>query len=155
MAEPARSGERILRGIPVSPGVARGRIFVVSHDPIAAVPKQQLAEDEIPHQLKRLEQALVDTRHEIQDVQRLVNQGLGAEHASIFEAHMLVLDDPTLLDEVSRLITQQRLPAEYAFQQVADKFVRTLGAINDEYLRERVSDMRDVTGRVLNKLLGR
>ncbi len=155
MAEPARSGERILRGIPVSPGVARGRIFVLTHNPISSVPKTELTDEEIPHQLKRLEQALVDTRHEIQDVQRLVNQGLGSEHASIFEAHMMVLDDPTLMDEVSRLITQQRYPAEYAFQQVAEKFVRTLAAINDEYLRERVSDMRDVTGRVLNKLLGR
>ncbi len=155
MPEPARSGERILRGIPVSPGVARGRIFVLTHNPIAAVPKQELTEEEVPHQLKRLEQALVDTRHEIQEVQRLVNQGLGAEHASIFEAHMMVLDDPTLMDEVNRLITQQRMPAEYAFQQVAEKFVRTLAAIKDEYLRERVSDMRDVTGRVLNKLLGR
>ncbi|HKX61197.1 MAG TPA: phosphoenolpyruvate--protein phosphotransferase [Verrucomicrobiae bacterium] len=155
MSEAARSGEKILRGIPVSAGIARGRIFVLAHNSVAGVTRQELAEHEVPHQLKRLEQALVDTRHEIQEVQRLVNQGLGAEHASIFEAHMMVLDDPMLLDEVSRLITEQRVSAEYAFQQVADKFSRTLGAINDEYLRERVSDMRDVTGRVLNKLLGR
>ena len=155
MSEAARSGEKILRGIPVSAGIARGRIFVLAHNSVGGVTRQELAEHEVPHQLKRLEQALVDTRHEIQEVQRLVNQGLGAEHASIFEAHMMVLDDPTLLDEVSRLITEQRVSAEYAFQQVADKFSRTLGAINDEYLRERVSDMRDVTGRVLNKLLGR
>jgi phosphotransferase system enzyme I (PtsI) len=155
MSEAARSGEKILRGIPVSPGIARGRTFVLAHASTAGVTRQELAEHEVPHQLKRLEQALVDTRHEIQEVQRLVNQGLGAEHASIFEAHMMVLDDPTLLDEVNRLITEQRVSAEYAFQQVADKFSRTLGAINDEYLRERVSDMRDVTGRVLNKLLGR
>jgi len=155
MPESAKSGERILRGIPVSPGVARGRLLVLAHNTIGSVPKQELVDDEIPHQLKRLEQALLDTRREINDVQRLVNQGLGGEHASIFEAHMMVLDDPTLMDEVTRLITQQRLPAEYAFQQVAEKFVRTLSAIKDDYLRERVSDMRDVTGRVLNRLLGR
>jgi phosphotransferase system enzyme I (PtsI) len=155
MSEAARSGEKILRGIPVSPGIARGRTFVLAQASVSGITRQELAEHEVPHQLKRLEQALVDTRHEIQEVQRLVNQGLGAEHASIFEAHMMVLDDPTLLDEVSRLITEQHVSAEYAFQQVADKFSRTLGAINDEYLRERVSDMRDVSGRVLNKLLGR
>src|SRR6187455_1395379 len=109
MSEAARSGEKILRGIPVSAGIARGRLFVLAHNSVGGVTRQELAEHEVPHQLKRLEQALVDTRHEIQEVQRLVNQGLGAEHASIFEAHMMVLDDPTLLDEVSRLITEQRV----------------------------------------------
>jgi phosphoenolpyruvate-protein phosphotransferase (PTS system enzyme I) len=155
MPEPAGSAERILRGIPVSPGVARGRIFVLTRPQVSTIPRQELAESDVARQLARLEQALVDTRHEIQDVQRLVNQGLGAENASIFEAHMMILDDPTLLEEVNRLITENRVTAEYAFQQVSEKFVRTLSAINDDYLRERVSDMRDVTGRVLNKLLGR
>src|SRR6185436_10854379 len=102
-----------------------------------------------------LQQALIDTRREIQEVQRQVSQGLGAQVASIFDAHLLVLDDPMLLEEVTRLIIERRVTAEYAFQQTAEKFARTLGAIHDEYLRERATDMRDVTSRVLNHLLGR
>src|SRR6185295_3297953 len=95
------------------------------------------------------------TRREIQDVQRQVSQGLGSQDASIFDAHLLVLDDPMLLDEVTRLINEQHVTAEYAFKQTAEKFARTLARIHDEYLRERATDMRDVSSRVLNHLLGR
>ena len=124
-----------MRGIPVSPGVCRGRIVVLSRPQDYDLPHHVLAEEEVPHQLKRLEQALMDTRREIQEVQRQVSQGLGAHDASIFDAHLLVLDDPMLLDEVTRLIREQRFTAEFAFQQTAEKFARTLGAIADEYLR--------------------
>lgn len=155
MPHAAGTGEKVLRGIPVSPGVCRGRIVVLSRPQDFNLPRHVLAEAEAPGQLERLERALVSTRHEIKEVQRQVSAGLGAQDASIFDAHLLVLDDPMLLDEVTRLIRQQHYTAEYAFQQTAEKFARTLGAIDDEYLRERSTDMRDVTARVLNHLLGR
>src|SRR4249920_3271887 len=155
MPQTVGSGERVLRGIPVSTGVCRGRILVLSHPQNNVVPHHELPAADVPDQLQRLQQALINTRREIQEVQRQVSQGLGAQDASIFDAHLLVLDDPMLLDEVTRFIHERRVTAEYAFQQTAEKFARTLGAIHDEYLRERATDMRDVTSRVLNHLLGR
>ena len=155
MPHTAGSGERVLRGIPVSSGVCRGRIVVLSHPQNSTIPHHELPGADAPGQLKRLQQALLDTRREIQEVQRQVSQGLGPQEASIFDAHLLVLDDPMLLDEVTRCINERHVTAEYAFQQTAEKFARTLGAIHDEYLRERATDMRDVTSRVLNHLLGR
>src|SRR5438874_4875585 len=149
-----RTGERILRGIPVSPGVSRGKILVLSRPTEEVVLKQHVCEDEVPHQLRRLEQAIIDTRHEILEVQRQVSEGLGAADASIFDAHLLVLEDPTLIEEVSRIILEEKVSAEYAFQKVADKYARTLSSIDDEYLRDRAADMRDVTSRLLNKLMG-
>src|SRR5439155_26158083 len=100
------------------------------------------------------EQAIIETRRQILEVQRQVSQGLGAQDAAIFDAHLLVLEDPTLIEEVSRIILQDKVSAEYAFQQVAEKYAKTLSAIDDEYLRERAADMRDVTARLLNKLTG-
>ncbi len=149
------SGERVLRGIPVSPGVCRGRILVVSSAQDHELPRVELPASEIPSQLQRLERALLDTRHEIQQIQREVSERLGASDASIFEAHLHVLDDPMLLPEVKRCITEEHLTAEFAFKQTAEKFVRALAASRDEYLRERATDLRDVIGRVLNHLLGR
>src|SRR5678816_4357915 len=154
MVEAGRSGERILRGIPVSPGVSHGKILVLSRPSDETIVKQHVAEGEQTHQVHRLEQALVDTRHEILEVQRQVSEGLGAEDASIFDAHLLVLEDPTLIEEVSRIILEEKVTAEYAFKKVAEKYARTLSAIDDEYLRERASDMRDVTERILNNLTG-
>ena len=80
---------------------------------------------------------------------------MGAKDASIFDAHLLVLEDPMLIDEVTRLIQEQKLNAEFAFHQVAEKYGATLSSMDDEYLRERAADLRDVTARVLDNLLGR
>jgi len=155
MLEPGRSGEKIFRGIPVSPGVSRGKILVLGKSLDDKIPKHHLTEEQLPREAQRLEQALIETRRQILEVQRQVNRALGAEDATIFDAHLLVLEDPTLIEEVSRIIFQDKVSAEYAFQQVADKYARTLSAIDDEYLRERAADMRDVTARILNNLLGR
>src|SRR5205814_738761 len=94
------------------------------------------------------------TRHEILDVQRRVSTAMGAKEGSIFDAHLLVLEDRTLIDEVVRTINDEKVNAEFAFHKVAERYATTLAAIEDDYLRERASDMRDVTARVLNNLLG-
>src|SRR5439155_20908183 len=73
----------------------------------------------------------------------------------IFDGHLLVLEDPTLIDEVTRVIQEKKINAEHAFQQVAEKYAATLSSMDDEYLRERSTDMREVTARVLDNLLGR
>src|SRR6266568_5059051 len=155
MREPAQSGERIFRGIPVSPGVCRGRVLVFGKPADDLVPELHVTESELPEQVQRLEQALVETRRKILEVQRQVNQGVGAKDASIFDAHLLVLEDPTLIDAVNRVIAEEKVTAEFAFQKVADQYAKTLSAIDDEYLRERAADMRDVATRVLNHLMGR
>jgi phosphotransferase system enzyme I (PtsI) len=144
----------VLRGIPVSTGVCRGKVLVLGKNS-TAIPAHSITEAELPKEWERLEKALVQTRHQILEVQRRVSQAMGAEDAGIFDAHLLVLEDRTLIDEVTRLMGQQKINVEQAFHQVAEKYATTLEAIDDDYLRERGSDMRDVTARVLNNLLGR
>ncbi len=155
MADVAHDGEKVLRGIPVSAGVCRGKILVLDRPDDASIPRRELSEAELPGQLRRFEQALTETRHQILEVQGKVSQGMGAQDASIFDAHLLVLEDPTLIDEVTKFIHREKVTAEYAFHQVAEKYSATLAAIADEYLRERAADMRDVSERILQNLLGR
>src|SRR5262249_1700748 len=132
-------GERVLKGIPVSAGVCHGKVFVLRKTEVS-IPQVEVSESEVPKQVHRFEQALVATRQEILDVQKQVSSALGAKDASIFEAHLLVLEDPTLIEQVTNLIQQKKITAESAFHQFAEKYTATLAAIDDDYLRERAAD---------------
>lgn len=154
MPELPRTGEKILRGIPVSPGVCRGPLLVLS-EANKLVPRREVAPAGLAAERARLEGALVETRRQIQEVQRRVEKAMGAEDASIFDAHLLVLEDEILMEEVTRFLEQEKVNAEFAFHKVSERYSDTLAAIEDEYLRERAADLRDVTNRVLNNLMGR
>src|SRR5260221_14482970 len=104
MSEAGRSGERLFRGIPVSSGVSCGKILVLGRPRDDRVPERHVPEAELSHQTHRLEQALVETRHEIVEVQRQVTKGLATQEASISDAHVLALQDPTLIEKINRII---------------------------------------------------
>jgi phosphotransferase system enzyme I (PtsI) len=153
MKEPGQSGERIFKGIPVSAGVCRGKILVLEKRE-SPVPEYEVRDEDLAQQLHRFEQALVATRQQILEVQRQVSQALNANEAGIFDAHLLVLEDPTLIESVSAVVNTRKINIEAAFKEFADKYTATLSAIDDAYLRERAADMRDVTSRIMGNLLG-
>ncbi|MCX6883810.1 MAG: phosphoenolpyruvate--protein phosphotransferase [Verrucomicrobiota bacterium] len=153
MAGALRKGEQIFRGIAVSSGVCRGKILVLRRSR-PTVEMRPLVEDQPAQEVERLERALAETRQQILEIQRRVSEAMGAAEGNIFEAHLLVLEDRTLMEEVIRAIHDQKVNAEHAFHTVAERYATTLAAIEDEYLRERATDMRDVTNRVLNNLMG-
>ena len=154
MPAPLHKGEKVLHGIPVSPGIGRGRLLVLRKAE-TTVPHYPLPEEQVPAEIERLERALVDTRHQVVEVQRKVREVMGADEGGIFDAHLLVLEDRVLIDEVNRIIRREKVNAEHAYHAVAGKYAAALATVDDAYLRERVADMRDVTVRVLNNLLGR
>lgn len=153
MTDPGLSAERVFKGIPVSAGIAQGKVFVLSRAK-STVPKYDVPEAELPQQIQRLHQALVSTRQQIIEVQNKVSQALNAKDASIFDAHLLVLEDPTLVESVTALVNEKKINVEAAFQEFAEKYAATLATIDDAYLRERVADMRDVTARIMANLMG-
>src|SRR5437764_107119 len=116
MREHGKSGEKVFRGIPVSGGVCRGKLLLL-HKTEISIPKHELADSDIQKETERFEKSLLDTRRQILDVQRKVQEGVGAEHASIFDAHLLVLEDPILIEEVTRLIQKKKYNAEWAFHE--------------------------------------
>ena len=153
MAERLHTGETIIRGIPVSAGVSKGKILVldkVHH----TVEHRDIPETEVANEISRFQHALVQTREQLQDVQAQLTKSLGPGQASIFDAHLLVLEDPSLIDEVVRVIEQKKVNAEHAFHTVTERYSAALSKVEDEYLRERATDMRDVSARVLGHLLG-
>jgi phosphoenolpyruvate-protein phosphotransferase (PTS system enzyme I) len=146
------TGEKVFRGIGVSAGVCRGKIIVL-HRARHVIAHRELQENEIEPEVSRFQKSLVETRQQITDVQRRVIQNMGAKEGDIFEAHLLMLEDQMLVDEVIRAIREKKSNAEHAFHEVSERYVAALADVNDEYLRERADDMRDLTGRVLDNLL--
>jgi phosphotransferase system enzyme I (PtsI) len=145
-------GEKVFRGIAVSAGVCRGKI-VVLHRARHIITRYELDEKEIVEATKRFEQSLVKTRQQITEVQRRVIKSMSASEGDIFDAHLLMLEDRVLIEEVIRFIREQKANAEFAFHTVAERYVKVLEDADDNYLRERAADMRDLTNRVLDNLL--
>jgi len=154
MAEqPARSGARTYHGIAVSDGVAHARILRVGQAR-RQISRETIAPEAIESEIERLNRALLGTRHDIQKVRDQVSAAMGADEAGLFEAHLLVLEDSTLLNEVLRKIRTEHSCSEAAFNDVFEKYVSVLSSVDDAYLRERAADLRDVAGRVLDHLSG-
>ncbi len=145
-------GEKVFRGIAVSAGICRGKILVL-HRARHVIAKRELPDSEIEKEITRFEKALVQTRQQISEVQRKVVENMGTKEGDIFEAHLLMLEDRMLVDEVIRSIREQKVNAEHAFHAVAERYTAALAGVDDEYLRERAADMRDLTARVLDNLL--
>jgi phosphotransferase system enzyme I (PtsI) len=145
-------GEKVYRGIAVSAGVCRGKVVVLHHARHAIV-RRDLPDDSVPQEIKRFEHALVRTRQQITEVQRRVADTMSSSEADIFDAHLLMLEDRVLIEEVIKLIREQKINADFAFHTAADRYIAVLEAVEDEYLRERAADLRDLATRVLDNLL--
>jgi phosphotransferase system enzyme I (PtsI) len=145
-------GEKVYRGTAVSAGVCRGKVVVLHHTH-HLIAQRAVGDADISDEIKRFEQVLVKTRTQIKEVQRRVVSNMSAAEADIFDAHLLMLEDRVLIDEVIRLIREQKVNADFAFQQVSGRYVSVMESVEDEYLRERASDMKDLVARVLDNLL--
>ena len=99
-------GEKVFRGIAVSAGVCRGKV-VVLHRARHAIVKRELEPDAVPQEIKRFEHALVRTRQQITEIQRRVADTMSSSEADIFDAHLLMLEDRVLIEEVIKIIREQ------------------------------------------------
>ncbi len=146
---------RKLTGIPVSPGVAVGKAFVLHSEDFRPITKVRVSDDQIPREIARFEDALTRTRADILGIRKKLSQEIGREHSDIFTAHLLVLEDRTLIEDVLSTIKTKRVNAEYAFSSVVQKYFRAFSRVDDEYLKERVADIKDIARRLLENLIGK
>lgn len=153
MAVQRAKSEISLKGIGVSPGIAVCQAQLLSPHTDKAV-QRSIAADEIPGEIARFEEALIATHDQIKHIQKQVAEVLGDEHASIFDAHMLVVDDRTFIEDVIRTIKRELLNVEPVLQAVANRYADMLSKVEDSYLSERAADIRDVTKRILANLAG-
>src|SRR5881396_1366700 len=141
-------------GAGVSPGIARGKVHVV-RDELDEVARHRIAPSQVADEIARFETALIQTRMQILEMQQRIAESIGTKDAAIFDAHLLVVEDRTLIDEVLRKLETDLCNVEWIFQEVATRYAETLNKIDDPYLRERALDVQDVTKRVIRNLQGK
>ena len=145
--------EQILLGIAASPGIAHGQIYLLAEREIKvpkySVPKALMLEEE-----QRFDDAIVATRRQIQNIQDEIRGSIGEDEARIFDAHLLVLEDQALIGESIREMQTHGCNIENAVWRVGQRYIEAFDQIDDEYLRERASDIRDVMRRLLSNLTG-
>jgi len=145
--------EIVFKGIGVSPGIAVQQIQILSPETQFAV-QRSISPEEVPLEIARFEEALIATHHQIKLIQKQVAQVLGDEHASIFDAHVLVVDDRTFVEDVIRTVKNDLVNVEPVLQSVANRYADMLSRMEDSYLSERAADIRDVTKRIMANLAG-
>jgi phosphoenolpyruvate-protein phosphotransferase (PTS system enzyme I) len=155
VAHPPRTERPEIRwkGLGVSEGIAIGRVLRM-HDGTRYVYRTRLDATEIDRELRRFRAALRLARRQLTAIRERAAKDLGQDHAYVFDAHLLLLEDQKLLGEVEKQIFQERANAEWAVRVVGDHLMTMYSEIEDSYLRERESDIEDVVQRLLVALSG-
>lgn len=142
---------KIINGISASPGIAIAKAVVIKQEDY--VPSPYLIQD-AALELKRFHEAKDKAKEEIDAIFKDALQSVGEHQAEIFEGHLLLLDDPELIDSIEHLISQDYYNAEYALYHTAQAFIDMLLALDDELLKARTSDIKDITNRMMSHLRG-
>ncbi|MBL4952326.1 phosphoenolpyruvate--protein phosphotransferase [Neobacillus sp. YIM B02564] len=140
-----------LKGIAASNGIAIAKAYLLV-EPDLSFEKQTV--DDGNAEVERFRTALEKSKEELKLIQSHAAEKLGADKAAIFEAHLLVLSDPELTGPIEEKITGEKTNAEAALKETADMFVSMFEQMDNDYMKERAADIRDVTKRVLSHLLG-
>ena len=146
--------EERLRGVSVSEGVGLGRVLRIHSGAREQIFKASLEENEVEREARRFRAAVRLARRQLLAIKRRAERALGAEHAYIFDAHLLMLEDRKLLEEVEGHVRNERVNAEWAVKVATDRLLAVYAEIKDDYLRARSSDIEDVTRRLLVALSG-
>jgi phosphotransferase system enzyme I (PtsI) len=151
--EPHLQEEKYFKGIAGAPGVVHGPLFSFYQGEVE-VPRYSVPPERREEEIARFEQGLMETRRQISAIRAEVEEKVGEEEASIFDAHQLVLEDRALIEDTVREVGETGFNIEYCFQEVANRYIEAFNQIDDEYIKERVSDIRDVSKRLICNLLG-
>ena len=146
--------ESVFRGIPASPGIAIGTVLILKKNEFS-VEQRQLMPSEVEGEIARFSEALNKTREQIQELQHKILNILSEKDSKIFDAHLLILDDRTLVDEIENTVRKDMKNIDYVFSKTIQRYIVAISSIEDKYLRERATDIKDVSERLLKNLHGR
>jgi phosphotransferase system enzyme I (PtsI) len=141
------------KGTAASPGVAIGPLVIIQRDE-HIIRRRKIRPEDVPHEIERLENALLETRKQIQAIKEKLSDSLGEKDAGIFDAHLLVVEDHTFLGAVKKEIEKKLLTVEYIYQSLTKAYAQKMLEMDDAYLSERANDILDVSRRVLRNLEG-
>ncbi|WP_425060415.1 Phosphoenolpyruvate-protein phosphotransferase [Sporomusa carbonis] len=140
-------------GIAAAAGYALGRAFLLQEQELQ-VSKQNLPPEKVEPEISRLEEEIRQAIEEIKMIRETTRQKLGDEQAAIFDAHIMLLNDPEYIGGIKEKIKSEAMNAAAAVQEVTDQFLSLFAGIDNEYIRERALDLQDVSRRLLRRLLG-
>ncbi|MBA3240778.1 MAG: phosphoenolpyruvate--protein phosphotransferase [Acidobacteria bacterium] len=146
--------EESWRGVAVSDGRAAGRVLRLHSGGRHNIYRVALEESEVEREVRRFRAAVRLSRRQLRALRKRAERALGDEHAYIFDAHVLMLEDRKLSEDVEAVIRGERVNGEWAVKVVTDRLLAVYDEIKDDYLRERSSDIEDVTRRLLVTLSG-
>jgi phosphotransferase system enzyme I (PtsI) len=145
--------EFVFRGIAVSPGVVHGRACLLSRlEP--EIPSYPIDSDQVDEEIARFEDAIMATRQQIAKLRDQVSQKLSEAEAQIFDAHLLVLEDKALIEETVGEVRDSLYNIESCFNRISQRYIDFFSNLEDDYIKERANDIRDVTRRLLRNLAG-
>lgn len=140
-----------LKGIAASQGISFAKAYVFVEPDLSV---KEVKIEDVEAEVKRFEDAIEASKKELTIIKENALASLGADKAAVFEAHLLILDDPEFMGTVKTDIESKVINAEYAFKETSDMFISMFEAMDNEYMKERAADIRDVSKRILAHLLG-
>lgn len=143
----------IYRGTPASPGMAIGKVFRLNREAVE-VKEEKIHENEVQKEILKFKKALDETKRELLKIKERVAKRIDSNHAKIFEAQIMILEDALINEAVIERIKQTQNNAEFVYKKVIEQTTHTLSTSTDEYLKERILDINAVSSRLLYNLLG-
>lgn len=136
-----------LRGIGVSPGIAIGDVLLMERV-IFSSRKETISSDQIEKEIKRLNKAIERTKKDLVKIRDSVKKKIGEDHSFIFESHLFILEDKSILPNLEKSIRKEKVRAEYAISQLHNKYMKIFESLADEYFRQRKDDVTDVLSKL-------
>lgn len=143
----------MIQGIGAAAGVAIGKAFVLPNWEWS-LPDHEINPVDLAKEFERLYEGIRTSKNEIEYIKQEFREVVGPEESSIFDAHLAILDDPVFMSEIRGIIERQYKAAEVAVKEAIDHFVAMFDLLDDEYMKERAVDIKDVGNRLLKHLLG-
>ncbi len=146
--------ELIFYGIPASPGIAIGCALAFNQaiNDFKEPPNIDITPEEVEGEHRKFDAALAQTKRELEEIQQQLSSKVDTYDAAIFDAHMLIVDDQGVVKEVKDMILRKLKPANFAFFKVINRYIAAISAMQDEYIKERADDIKDVATRIISNL---
>lgn len=142
----------MIKGIAASPGIEIGKAYVLKEYPIF-IDKNKISGEEIAVEIKKLNQAIAEAKEQLEKIREQAEKEMGTDKAEIFNAHLMMLEDEVFLNEIRDKIKAESIRAEYALTLVVEVYIAMFQNIEDEYLRERAADIKDIGDRLVKNIL--
>jgi len=154
MLDCGQESMRVLTGLAASRGFVAGPVYLFRSAGADQIPEYQVDADQIPNEIVRLTDAFAITRNQIRSLSAELIERISGNEATIFDGHLMMLDDPTFFGACKERVAKEYLNAEAAVNAVGEKYASIFAAMDDAYLKERSKDVGDIAKRIIRNLQG-